>query len=140
MEKNVAEKDVYYKITWSKQYECNRHVISGIPVLPGIVDLYQENKGVITPLLFYACWKSGIRIGIRNLLDPNFSLFPELIKLSEDKNLLFRYSVIDTHFLDMKDILYWLIREYSPELNNAREFKDSERYKDIYLKEIYENA
>lgn len=140
IEKNIFEDDVYYKISWSKPYMCNRHVISGIPILPGIVFLYQEEKGIINSLLYYACWKSGIRIGVRNLLDPDFTLFPELIKLSDDKDLLFRYAVIDTHFLDVKDILYWLIREYVPKYNNEKEFKDSERYKEIYLKELYENG
>ena len=140
MEKNIVGNNVYYEIIWSKPYICNRHVVRGIPIMPGIVSLYQENRGVIKHLLIYACWKSGIRIGIRNLLDPDFSQFPELIKLSDEKNLLFRYAVIDTHFLDVQDILYWLIREYIPVLNNVKEFKDSERYKDIYLKELYENG
>ena len=138
MEKNIVGKDVYYTIIWSQPNHCNRHTVMGIPNLAGIVCLFQEEHGINKYLLLYACWKSGVRNGTRDLLDPNFTLFPELIKLSDKKDLMFKYAIVDSHSLDVQDIMYWLIREYEPSLNNSEEFTDSERYKDIYLKEMYE--
>jgi hypothetical protein len=137
MEKNINKDDVYYKIEWSQGQLFDRHTVSGIPILPGIACLYQEKGGLIDYLLFYSCWKNGIRIGLRNILDPDFSEFSELIELSKEKELFFRYAVVDTHFLDVQDILYWLIREYDPLYNNISNFTDSKRYKDIYLKETW---
>lgn len=138
MEKTIQDKDVFYKITWSESRPCNRHVIRGIPSMPGIVCLFTEKSSVQKYLLFYGCWKSGLRVGLRNLLDPDLTPFHELIKLSEKQELLFRYTMIDTHPLDVKDIMYWLIKEYLPKYNNSEDFNDSERYKDIYLKELIE--
>ncbi len=138
MEKKTVKEKVYYYITWSKPTPCNRHTIMGIPGMAGIACLFQEKGGVINYLLFYACWRSGVRNGLRDLLDPNFSQFPELMKLSDEKDLIFKYTVVDTNPLDMQDIMFWLIKEYNPELNNIEEFTDSQRYKDIYLKEYNE--
>ena len=118
MEKNIFKDDVYYTITWSPTYLCNRHTVMGIPGLPGIVCLFKEKQSVIKNLLLYGCWKSGVRVGLRNLLDPNYTPFPVLIQLSESKDLLFKYAVIDTHPLDMKDIMYWLIKEYQSPFAN----------------------
>lgn len=138
MEKVIKDKNVYYDITWSQTKNCNRHSVLGIPSMPGIACLFQEKQNVITYLLFYACWKSGVRNGIRDLLDPGFSQFPELIELSEKKDLKYKYAIVDTHYLDMQDIMYWLIKEYNPILNNLKDFTDSKRYKDIYLMEKIE--
>jgi hypothetical protein len=135
MEKKIAKENVYYNITWSKPTLCNRHTIMGIPGMAGIACLFQEKGNIIDYLLFYACWKSGVRNGLRDLLDPNFSQFPELMRLSDEKNLIFKYTIIDSNPKDMQDIMYWLIKEYNPLLNNADEFTDSQRFKDIFLKE-----
>ncbi len=137
MEKKINNDDVYYKIAWSHGQLFDRHIVSGIPILPGIVCLYQEQGGLTNYLLFYSCWKNGIRIGLRNILDPDFSEFRELIELSNKEKLFFRYAVVDSHFLDVKDIMYWLIREYNPLYNDISNFADSKRYKDIYLKETW---
>jgi hypothetical protein len=146
MEKKVHNDDVYYRIIWSKPNQYTRHTVMGIPSTAGIVSIFQEERTgmgsdlIITFnfMLFYACWKSGVRNGSRDLLDPDFSQFPELIKLSEEKKLFFRYSVIDTHSKDMLDIMYWLINEYQPSLNKSGNFLDSQRYKNIYIKELFE--
>lgn len=139
MQKQVTREKVYYNIVWSQPAACNRHTIMGIPALAGIVCLFQKKHDIINYLLFYACWKSGVRNGTRDLLDPNHSQFPELIKLSDNKDLMFKYTVVDTSPSDMQDIMYWLINEYVPLLNNAEDFIDSERYKDIYLLELCED-
>jgi hypothetical protein len=136
MEKKTVKENVYYNLTWSKPTLCNRHTVMGIPGMAGIVCLYQERGNLIDYLLFYACWKSGVRNGLRDLLDPNFSQFPKLMKLSDEKNLIFKYTVIDTNPKDMQDIMFWLIKEYNPSLNNSDEFTDSMRYKEIFLKEF----
>ena len=138
MEKTIFEKNVYYSIVWSQAKNCDRHSVLGIPSMPGIACLFQESHNIISHLLFYACWKSGVRNGIRDLLDPGFSQFPELIELSEKKDLKYKYAIVDTHYLDMQDIMYWLIKEYNPTLNNLKDFADSKRYKDIFLMEMLE--
>jgi hypothetical protein len=138
MEKKIFEDDVFYSINWSRPNLCTRHTIMGIPTLAGIVCLFQKRHDIIDYLLFYAAWKSGVRNGARDLLDPNFTQFRELITLSDNKDLLFKYTVVDSNPKDMQDIMYWLIKEYSPKLNNINDFADSERYKDIYLLEKFE--
>ncbi|MFH0974464.1 MAG: hypothetical protein V1874_01630 [Spirochaetota bacterium] len=138
MEKKIFEDDVFYSINWSRPNQCDRHTVMGIPSVAGIVALFQKRNDIIEYLLFYACWKSGVRSGVRDLLDPTFSQFRELITLSENKDLMFNFTVVDTSPQDMQDIMYWLIKEYSPKLNNIKDFLDSERYKNIYLLEKFE--
>jgi hypothetical protein len=139
MQKQIKKENVYYNIIWSQPAICDRHTIMGIPGMAGIVCIFQKKHDVINYLLFYASWKSGVRGGARDLLDPDRSQFPQLIELSENKNLMFKYTIIDTSPKDMQDIMYWLINEYSPELNNSEDFTDSQRYKEIYLLEMHEN-
>jgi hypothetical protein len=139
MQKEIKNENVYYNIIWSQPAICDRHTIMGIPGMAGIVCVFQKKHDIINYLLFYASWKSGVRSGARDLLDPNHSQFPELITLSDKKDLMFKYAIIDTSPQDMQDIMYWLINEYSPELNNSKDFIDSQRYKEIYLLEMYEN-
>ena len=139
MHKEIKKENVFYNIIWSRPAKCDRHTVMGIPGLAGIVCLFQKKNDIINYLLFYASWKSGVRSGARDLLDPNHSQFPELITLSDKKDLMFKYAIVDTSPKDMQDIMYWLINEYCPELNNSKDFIDSQRYKEIYLLEMDEN-
>ncbi len=139
MHKQVIKENVFYDIIWSLPAVFDRHTLMGIPGMAGVVCIFKQKHDVIDYILFYASWKSGVRGGARDLLDPNHSQFPQLIELSEKKDLMFKYTIIDTNPQDMQDILYWLINEYHPELNNSSDFTDSRRYKDIYLLEMYED-
>ena len=138
MRKEINKDNVFYNIIWSQPSFFNRHTVMGIPGLAGIVCIFRKKNDVIDYMLFYASWKSGVRNGARDLLDPNHSQFPEFITLSDNKELMFKYAIVDTNPKDMQDIMYWLIKEYQPELNNSNDFMDSQRYKDIFLLEMYE--
>jgi hypothetical protein len=54
----------------------------------------------------------------------------------EGRGMLFKYTIVESSPLDMQDVMYWLIHEYSPLLNSLEEFSDSKRYRDIYVKEL----
>jgi hypothetical protein len=139
MQKQIIKDNIYYNVIWSQPAVFDRHMIMGIPGMAGIVCVFRKRHDVTDYLLFYASWKSGVRNGARDLLDPNHSQFPQLIKMSEKKELMFKYCIVDTNPLDMQDIMYWLISEYLAEFNNSEDFTDSKRYREIYLLEMYEN-
>jgi len=43
---------------------------------------------------------------------------------------------VDTNPFDLQDILWWLIQNYEPELNDIANYEDSKRYKSIYVREM----
>lgn len=136
MEKNVKGDSVYYDIAWSPISEYDKYRALGIPEMPGIVCLMaRESVDLYEYLLFYSCWRSGIRKGLKDITDVNYRRFPGIIKHIEDKNLYYKYTVVDSNVKDLNDIMYWLIKEYEP-LYNSPDFIDSQRYRDIYMKEI----
>ncbi len=136
MEKSIIDDEVYYHIVWSQTRFFDKYQARGIPEMPGIVCLlYQKSSTDFDYLLFFSCWRNGLRIGLREITDSSLTKFPKIIQYIETKNLLYKYSVVDTGLLDMNDIMYWLIKEYQPEFNNTVDFEDSGRYKNIFLKE-----
>ena len=139
MKKIIIDKDVFYSIEWSKIYEYDKYRARGIPELPGIICLLYKTPGdSVMPLLFYGCWRDGLRVGLRNTMDLSLSSIPEITKqIDKIKKIAFKYAIVDTTSKDMKDILYWLIKEYHPKYNNFEDFADSKRYKDVYLKETF---
>lgn len=92
-------------------------------------------------MLFFACWRDGCRVGLKKLLDE-FNEFSTTRKSLRDSlmasELYLRYTVIDTSRDDIQDIMYWLINEYKPELNELAAFADSKRYMNIFIKEHFE--
>jgi hypothetical protein len=136
MQKKVKDDTVYYAIGWSKTFKYDRISAARIlPELPGILYLYEESKGRLKDLLCYACWRDGLRMGIKVLLDPIFSTQPQLLKQLKDKKLYFKYTIIDSSPQDMQDVMFWIMRSYAPVLNNSKEFTDSKRFREICVKE-----
>jgi len=142
MKKNVRDRDVYYYIEWSRLFEYDRHSATRLmPELPGIVWLQHRLNKKMVNMLFFACWRDGCRVGLKKLLDE-FNEFSTTRKSLRDSlmasELYLRYTVIDTSRDDIQDIMYWLINEYKPELNELAAFADSKRYMNIFIKEHFE--
>ena len=138
MEKNVNGDNVYYQIAWSAVTPFDKYRALGIPDLPGIVCLLTEiSSSQIEYLLFYSCWRTGLRKGLREITNPEFSRFPGIVEHVKNNTLLYKYTVIDKSVEDMNDIMYWLIKQYLPVYNNSVDFSDSKRYREIYMKESW---
>ena len=138
MKKRVNDCNVYYTIMWSPVFPYDKyHATRILPELAGVICLMEKNSvGVPKCLLFYSCWRDGLRMGIKNLFDPIFSKIPDIREMLIGRNLLYKYTVIDTTPVDMKDIMYWLILSYRPEFNNYKGFKESGRYEKIYVRQM----
>lgn len=138
MKKSVLENNVFYTIAWSKDFSYEKHSASRIlPELAGILCLMEKaRRGEPGYLLFYSCWSEGLRMGLKNLMDPVISPSKWLQQQLEGRSMLFKYTIVESSPLDMQDVMYWLIHEYSPLLNSLEEFSDSKRYRDIYVKEL----
>ena len=110
MKKKVHNKNAYYIIGWSKIFKYERIIAARIlPELPGILFIYEKEGSVLKELLCYACWRDGLRMGIKRLLDPIFSSQPKIMQAMQGKDLYYKYSIIDTSPSDMQDIMFWLI-------------------------------
>ncbi|HOK03199.1 MAG TPA: hypothetical protein PKX79_11035 [Spirochaetota bacterium] len=136
--KDVRGDDVYYAIEWSRLFEYDKYTARRvIPELPGIMWLLHPVKTEVESLLFYACWRDGLRVGLRKLLDDSFinTGKEDLRDLLLQHELLYRFAVIDTSPQDIQDIMYWLIKEYKPLYNDLAKFTDSKRYMNIFIKE-----
>lgn len=138
MKKSIYNDDVYYTIAWSQLYNYDKHSASRIlPELSGILCLLENvPNGEARPLLFYGCWREGLRYGLKVFMDLQFSKFPKLARNIQGRKLLYKYTVIDTNLADMQDIMYWLIGSYEAEFNSADMLPDSKRYKNIHVKEM----
>lgn len=136
MKKHVYGDEVYYEITWSPLYRYDKYTAGRIlPEMAGILSFQEKDLPDENILLFYGCWRSGCRIGLKNLLDSMISPHPDLRDQIDTEELYFRYTVIDTTYRDLQDILFWLTRTYQPPLNDHRNFKDSQRYRGISVQE-----
>jgi len=136
MKKHVYGDEAYYKITWSPLYRYEKYSAGRIlPEMAGILCLQERDcpgEGII---FFYGCWRSGCRIGLKNLLDDMISPHPFLRDSIDTEKLYFRYTVIDTCYQDLQDVLYWLTRTYQPPMNDHENFRDSQRYSGISVAE-----
>lgn len=136
MKKDVRGQDVYYSLAWSQLYKYDRYsVIRIVPEMAGIVSICYVHDNRIEYLMFYSCWRDGCRIGLKKLLDPLFSKFNWMIKELDFDELYYKYTVVDTSIADMQDIMYWLLATYETKYNNPEGIEDSQRYKNIHLKE-----
>lgn len=137
MKKKTSGENIYYTIGWSPLYEYDRYQAKRIlPELSGILRLSRIIKGEDTPLLYLACWRDGLRVALQRFLDPSRSSYPALLHRLGNEPILYSYTVIDTSPADMRDILFWLLREYRPELNNHDSYEDSKRYRNILVREV----
>ena len=136
MKKITADNSVVYDVEWSKPFQYDRFSASRVlPEMPGILFFSEKRGNDYHPLLIFASWREGLRGGIRNLFDEMFSAMPKTAAELRKKKLFYRYAVVDSSPLDMKDILFWLIRTYEPEFNSFSEFTDSHRYEQIAVNE-----
>ena len=136
MKKDIVKDEVFYSITWSEERKYEKYdAMRFLPELAGIISIEEKHNTGNRPLLFYACWRDGLRVGLRKLMDPLYTEHPGLLeKLDIYSKLYYCYTVVDSSPVDMKDILFWLIRTYNPELNSP-EYRDSGRYKNISVEQ-----
>lgn len=137
MKKKEVNDGVLYTIAWSPLHKYDKYSITKIiPELPGIV-LLMENVPRNQPrkLLYFSCWRDGLRIGLKNLMDPIFTRHPALSSRLQGRDLYYMYTVVDTTPRDMQDILWWLIQTYKPELNDNENYTDSQRFTNISVRE-----
>ena len=138
MKKIVRESDVYYTINWSRLFEYidkydARRVL---PELAGIIWIQNKIGKKMVTSLFYICWRDGLRVGLSKLLDELIDQHKDLREKITQHDMFFRYCVVDTNPQDLQDIMFWLIKEYRPTLNDIKGFQDSKRYMNIFVKEI----
>ncbi len=139
MEKKIfRENDVYYKIEWSRIFKYDRISATRIlPELSGILCIMHRIKREFVPILFFACWREGCRVGIKKLLDDLMCKHPHLRDEIIKEDVYYRYTIVDTKAKDMHDIMFWLMKEYKPELNDHENYEDSQRYKNIHINEEF---
>jgi len=136
MKKNVRDNDVYYYVEWSRLFEYDRHSVTRlIPELPGIVLMQHRAKKKMLNMLVFAC----CRVGIKKLMDEYTRTHVSIRERLCESEVYFRYAIVDTSQKDIKDIMYWMIKEYKPELNDLTTFTDSKRYMNIFVKESFES-
>lgn len=141
MKKKISGNVVLYSIAWSEIVKYDRHSAARkLPELPGVLFLYEAKKQTLRNLLVYGCWRTGLRMGMRDLMDPMFVQNQPLYEYIKDIDVAYKYCIVDSSADDLQDIMYWLIAEYTPSMNNLDVFKDSRRYREISVKESIARA
>lgn len=136
MKKSIVDKNVYYRLIWSQVFIYDRLTTARVlPELSGILCFFEKKGGNFKNLLFFGCWRSGLRFGMKTLPDPAFSRIPDISNNLFNRDLYFKYAVVDSNSSDMHDIMYKLIKMYKPEFNNIDNFHHSARYINIYISE-----
>jgi hypothetical protein len=136
MKKKVIGKDAYYNLIWSRLIKYDKYTsLRILPELSGILTLLYMNQSREDILLFYACWRDGLRVALRKLLDPDLTTQPEILKEIDLEGLRYRYCAVETSAKDLQDIMFWLIRSYRTKYNDPKVFSDSGRYQNIHVKE-----
>ena len=64
-----------------------------------------------------------------------YAKFRGLREIIDMEDTYISFTIVDTSPKDLRDILYYLIMTYKPAFNNAEAFRDSGRYRNIYVKE-----
>jgi hypothetical protein len=136
MKKTVRARDVFYELVWSKVHRFDKYSATRIlPELSGIVALMRKTRDKEEYVMFYACWRDGMRVAMKKLMDPLVDRHEDIRARLDADNLYYKYTAVETSSRDLQDIMFWLIRTYTPELNDAGLFTDSERYQNISVKE-----
>ena len=137
MKKAIRDKNVYYSIDWSRLFEYDKYEARRVlPELPGIIWVQNKIERRIETSLFYACWRDGLRVGFSKLMDDLVLRHNDLREQLIQYDMFYKYCVVDTNPQDLRDIMFWLIKEYKPRLNDIKDFKDSKRYMNIFVKEV----
>lgn len=135
MNKKVVGLNVYYGLGWSRVLTYDRHEASRVlPELPGLIMFLEKQSDSYYPVLVYATWREGLRIGMRDLFDSYFTKCPPIMQRNL-KRLYYKYAIVDSSKSDLLDLFFWLIREYQPELNTSN-VHDSKRYEQISVREV----
>jgi hypothetical protein len=137
MNKKIIDQDVFYTLAWSPIYEYDKYnAMRILPELSGILNLCYQRGSEFKNILYFACWRDGCRVGLKKLLDSSITAHRELTDQIDVEKLYYRYTVVDTNPKDMQDILFWLIQTHNSELNALNSLKDSQRYRNIAVKEM----
>ena len=141
MKKDIRDRDAYYSIEWSRLFEYDKYEARRVlPELPGIIWIQNRINKRIETTLFYACWRDGLRVGLAKLMDDLVLQHNDLREKLLENDLFFQYCIIDTNPLDIQDVMFWLIKEHKPSLNDNKGFNDSKRYMNIFVKEIEDKS
>ncbi len=139
MKKDVRGQDAYYFINWSRLFEYDKYEARRVlPELPGIIWIQHRINKKMESALFYACWRDGLRVGLSKLMDDLVLKHNDLREKLLQHDMFYKYCVIDKSPLDIQDVMFWMIKEYKPALNDSSGFNDSKRYMNIYVKEVEE--
>jgi hypothetical protein len=141
MKKKLNENDVYYSINWSRLFDYDKYTARRVlPELSGILWIQNKIGKKMETSLFYACWRDGLRVGLSKLMDDLVQKHNDLREKLIEYDMFYKYCVIDTHPQDIQDVMFWLIKEYKPKLNDNKDFEDSKRYMNIFVKETEDKA
>jgi hypothetical protein len=137
MKKTIIGNDIYFTLAWSPIYPYDRfEAMRVMPELGGIICLLYRNQSKIDYLIFYSCHRDGCRVGFKKFMDPSSTQYREIIQELDLSRIYYKYTVIDEgNVMDMQDVMYWLIRTYTPRYNEAG-FRDSQRFDNIYIIEV----
>lgn len=139
MEKKIKNNIATYTISWTHYFPYHRIRASRIlPELPGILFFAEQKGPLIKPLFCFATWRDGMRMAMRDLFDPLFSKQAIMMKYAENKDLRYRYAIVDSNPKDLQDVFYKVLTSYTPPLNVLGKMKATERYDGIILKELEE--
>jgi len=134
VKKEVNNDSAYYTIHWSKLKKADKYeIISNVPSVAGIFELYYEDKKKKLNLFFLSkAWYGGLRYTLRKRTDPEMENNPNRRKILNDFDCYYRYTLTES-YKDMSDILFFFAKTYFP--GNSR-IKTSGRYQNIFVKEI----
>lgn len=134
IEKYTKQKVVYYEIFWSPLYPADKYFINRqIPARSGVFELYWANdQGLLNLYLTDGAFFGGLRHKIREKIDPFFSGNIKYKEILEERDIYFRYFLIDS-VSDSEDLYQW----FANNLYKITEYKgkDSGRYSEIQVKE-----
>jgi hypothetical protein len=135
--KKVKEGSVYFTIQWSRLRKADKYeIIRIVPSVPGIYELYYEDKKKKLNLFFFArAWYGGLRNALREQTDPEMEKDVQRKKILDTYDCYYRYSQLYS-FGDMSDILYFFECTYSP--HNIQK-AHSGRYENIFVEEKSED-
>jgi len=126
--------NVYYTVYWSALRKANRYeIISSVPSVPGIFELYYQDEHKQMNLFFVSkAWYGGVRNALRKATDATLEENPARRKILTDHDCYYRYVEIDS-YRDMSDILFFFAETYFPTANRV---ESSKRYQNIYVNEV----
>lgn len=133
--KNILKGDPHYFLTWSPLTKADKYKINrSVPSVSGIYELYKMDKEKRLNLLSVThAWYGGLRSNIREAIEPDTKMDPELRRLLNEKDveLYYRYSCSD-NFGDILDVVWFLHSTYFPDDIRV---ESSKRYDNFFVTE-----